>query len=98
MQSDEKAKKEFNSKELESTTVEGKGLANLLIGKSHLGDFGRSLCVFCFYQVMLLILLVASDASYEAAAMLGFLWGIGIIFSIPARLSSFLAYCFSREL
>ena len=48
MQSDEKAEKEFNSKELESTTVEGKGLSNLLIGKSHLGDFGRSLCVFCF--------------------------------------------------
>ena len=98
MQSDEKAEKEFNSKELESTTVEGKGLSNLLIGKSHLGDFGRSLCVFCFYQVMLLILLVASDASYEAAAILGFLWGIGIIFSIPAALIFFGILFFARAL
>ena len=86
MRSDEKAEKELNSKELESTTVECKGLSNLLIGKSHLGDFGRSIGVFGFYQVMLLIILLASDASYEAAAVLGFLWGIGIIFSIPAAL------------
>ena len=89
MQSNEKAEKEINSEELDSTSVERKGLSNLLIGKSHLGDFGRSLGVFGFYQVMLLIVLVASDASYEAAAMLGFLWGIGIIFSIPAALIFF---------
>ena len=89
MRSDEKAEKGFNSKELESTTVECKGLSNLLIGKSHLGDFGRSIGVFGFYQVMLLIILLASDASYEAAAVLGFLWGIGIIFSIPAALIFF---------
>ena len=89
MQSDEKAEKEFNSKELQSTTVDSKGLSNQLIGKSHLGDFGRSLGVFGFYQVMLLIILLASDASYEAAAVLGFLWGIGIIFSIPAALIFF---------
>ena len=98
MQSDEKAEKEFNSKELDSTTVEGKGLANLLIGKSHLGDFGRSLGVFGFYQVMLLIILAASDASYEAAAVLGFLWGIGIIFSIPAALIFFGILFFARAL
>ena len=98
MQSDEKAEKEFNSKELESTIVEGKGLENLFIGKSHFGDFGRSLVVFGFYQVMLLIILVASDASYEAAAVLGFLWGIGIIFSIPAALIFFGILFFARAL
>ena len=98
MQSDEKAEKEFNSKELESTTVEGKSFANLLIGKSHLGDFGRSIGVFGFYQVMLLIILAASDASFEAAAVLGFLWGIGIIFSIPAALIFFGILFFARAL
>ena len=98
MQSDDKAKKEINSEELDSTSVEGKGLSNLLIGKSHLGDFGRSLGVFGFYQVMLYILLVASDASYEAAALLGFIWGIGIIFSIPAALIYFGILFFAREL
>ena len=98
MQSDEKAEKEFNSKELQSTTVDSKGLSNLLIGKSHLGDFGRSLGVFCFYQVMLLIIIAASDASYEAASVLGFLWGIGIIFSIPAALIFFGILFFARAL
>ena len=53
MQSNEKAEKEINSEELDSTSVERKGLSNLLIGKPHLGDFGRSLGVFGFYQVML---------------------------------------------
>ena len=89
MQLDDKAKKQINSEELDSASVEGKGLSNLLIGKSHLGDFGRSLGVFGFYQVILYMLLVASDASYEAAALLGFLWAIGIIFSIPAALIYF---------
>ncbi len=98
MQSDEKAEKANNSEELDSTSVEGKGLSNLLIGKSHLGDFGRSLGVFGFYQVMLLIILEASDASYEAAAVLGFLWGIGIILSIPAALIFFGILFFARAL
>ena len=98
MQSDDKAKKDINSEELDSTSVEGKGLSNLLIGKSHLGDFGRSLGVFGFYQVILYMLLVASDASYEAAALLGFLWAIGIIFSIPAALIYFGILFFARAL
>ena len=89
MQSNEKAEKAINSEELDSTSVERKGLSNLLIGKPHLGDFGRSLGVFGFYQVMLYFTLVVSDASYEAAALLGFLWSIGIIFSIPAALMFF---------
>ena len=98
MQSDEKAEKEINSKELDSTLVERKGLSNLLIGKSHLGDFGRSLGVFVFYQVMMYIILVTSDASYEAAALLGFIWSIGIIFSIPAALIFFGILFFARAL
>ena len=98
MQSDDKAKKQINSEELDSKSVEGKGLSNLLIGKSHLGDFGRSLGVFGFYHVMLYILLVASDASYEAAALLGVLWAIGIIFSIPAALIYFGILFFARAL
>ena len=72
--------------------------SKLLVGKSHLGDFGRSLAVFGLYQVMLFIILVASDASYEAAAALGFLWGIGIIFSIPAALIFFGILFFARAL
>ena len=98
MQLDDKAKKQINSEELDSKSVEGKGLSNLLIGKSHLGDFGRSLGVFGFYHVMLYILLVASDASYEAAALLGVLWAIGIIFSIPAALIYFGILFFARAL
>ena len=85
MQSDEKAEKEFNSKELQSATVDSKGLSNLLIGKSHLGDFG----VVVFWLLSSDVHhLLASDASYEAAAA-GFLWDMGIIFSIPAALIFF---------
>ena len=98
MQSDDKAKKQINSEELDSKSVEGKGLSNLLIGKSHLGDFGRSLGVFGFYQIMLYITLVASGASYEAAALLGFLWSIGMIFSIPAALMFLGILFFARAL
>ena len=47
---------------------------------------------------MLLIILLASDASYEAAAVLGFLWGIGIIFSIHAALTFFGILFFARAL
>ena len=78
--------------------VEGKGLSNLLIGKSHLGDFGRSLGVFGFYQAMLFIIVSASDASYEAAAALGFLWAIGMLLSTPAALIFFGILFFARAL
>ena len=68
MQSNEKAEKEINSEELDSTSVERKGLSNLLIGKPHLGDFGRSLGVFGFYQVMLYITLVVLHLWFRTQA------------------------------
>ena len=55
MQSNEKAEKEINSEELDSTSVERKGLSNLLIGKSHLGDFGRSLGVLAFIKLCFIL-------------------------------------------
>ena len=69
-----------------------------MIGKSHLGDFGRSLGVFGLYQVMLFIIVITSNATYAAAAALGFLWAIGMIFSIPAALIFFGILFFARAL
>ena len=85
--------KDINLKELESTPIEDKGLKNLLIGKSHLGDFGRSLGVFGFYIFIIFIgaavLAGKHSASAGAAGAIGFVSVLGAAFSIPAALIYF---------
>jgi len=81
--------------------VEGKGLSNLLIGKSHLGNFGRSIAVFGFYVIIILLTASAVAGSAIGAGTAGavfYLAVLGMMVSVPAALIYFGILFFARVL
>lgn len=102
MPSDKNDEKGSNLKELESTPIEDKGLTNLLIGKSHLGDFVRSLGVFGIYILIIFVgaavLAGQHSASGGAAGAIAFVSVLGAALSIPAALIYFGILFFARAL
>ena len=99
---DTNALKESNSRELESTPIEAERQSNLFIGKSYLGDFGRSLVVFGFYVFIIYasaaVLTLQSSAYRGAAGAIAYVFILGAIVSIAAALIYFGILFFARAL
>ena len=77
--------------------------AKLVIGKSYLGDFARSVCVCIFYGVIILlatILLVATygGSSASASGAFGFVAVFGLLASVPASIVYFILLALGRAL
>jgi len=77
--------------------------AKLVIGKSYLGDFVRSVCVCIFYGVIILlatILLVATHggSSASASGAFGFVAVFGLLASVPASIVYFILLALGRAL
>ena len=77
--------------------------AKLIIGKSYLGDFVRSVCVCIFYGVIILLatmLLVATygGSSASASGAFGFVAVFGLLASVPASIVYFILLALGRAL
>ena len=77
--------------------------AKLVIGKSYLGDFVRSVCVCIFYGVIILLatmLLVATygGSSASASGAFGFVAVFGLLASVPASIVYFILLALARAL
>ena len=75
--------------------------AKLVMGKSYLGDFVRSVCVCIFYGVIILLatmLLVAKYGESSASAAVGFVAVFGLLASVPAGIVYFLLLALGRAL
>ena len=77
--------------------------AKLVIGKSYLGDFVRSVCVCIFYGVIILLatmLLVATygGSSASASGAFGFVAVFGLLASVPASIAYFILLALGRAL
>ena len=77
--------------------------AKLVIGKSYLGDFVRSVCVCIFYGVIILLatmLLVATygGSSASASGAFGFVAVFGLLASVPASIVYFILLALGRAL
>ncbi len=75
--------------------------AKLVMRKSYLGDFVRSVCVCIFYGVIILLatmLLVAKYGESSASAAVGFVAVFGLLASVPAGIVYFLLLALGRAL
>tara|TARA_B100001121_G_scaffold301017_1_gene311606 strand:- start:418 stop:792 length:375 start_codon:yes stop_codon:yes gene_type:complete len=75
--------------------------AKLVIGKSYLGDFVRSVCVCIFYGVIILLatmLLVAKYGGSSASGAVGFVAVFGLLASVPAGIVYFILLALGRAL
>ena len=75
--------------------------AKLVIGKSYLGDFVRSVCVCIFYGVIILLatmLLVANYGGSSASGAVGFVAVFGLLASVPAGIVYFILLALGRAL
>ena len=75
--------------------------AKLVIGKSYLGDFVRSVCVCIFYGVIILLatmLLVAKYGGISASGTVGFVAVFGLLASVPAGIVYFILLALGRAL
>ena len=75
--------------------------AKLVIGKSYLGDFVRSVCVCIFYGVLILLatmLLLAKYGESSGSAAVGFVAVLGLLASVPASIVYFILLALGRAL
>ncbi len=75
--------------------------AKLIIGKSYLGDFVRSVCVCIFYGLIIILatmLLLAMYGESSASAAVGFVAVFGLLASIPAGIVYFILLALGRAL
>ena len=92
-----------NNTETSSHPILDTRFAKLVIGKSYLGDFVKSVCVCIFYGVIILlatILLVATygGSSASASGAFGFVAVIGLLASVPASIVYFILLALGRAL
>ena len=92
-----------NNTEISSHPILDTRFAKLVIGKSYLGDFVRSVCVCIFYGVIILLatmLLVATygGSSASASGAFGFVAVIGLLASVPASIVYFILLALGRTL
>ena len=92
-----------NNTETSSHSILDTRFAKLVIGKSYLGDFVRSVCVCIFYGVIILlatILLIATygGSSASASGAFGFVAVIGLLASVPASIVYFILLALGRAL
>ena len=75
--------------------------AKLVIGKSYLGDFVRSVCVCIFYGVIIFfatMLLVTKYGRSSASGAVGFVAVFGLLASVPAGIVYFILLALGRAL
>ena len=75
--------------------------AKLIIGKSYLGDFVRSVCVCIFYGVIILLatmLLLAKYGENSASSAVAFVAFFGLLASVPAGIVYFILLALGRAL
>ena len=75
--------------------------AKLIIGKSYLGDFVRSVCVCIFYGLIIILatmLLLAMYGESSASAAVGFVAVFGLLASVPAAIVYFILLALGRAL
>ena len=90
-----------NNTETSSHSILDTSFAKLVIGKSYLGDFVRSVCVCIFYGVIILlatILLVAKYGGSSASGAVGFVAVFGLLVSVPAGIVYFILLALGRAL
>ena len=92
-----------NNTETSSHPILDTRFAKIVIGKSYLGDFVRSVCVCIFYGVIILLatmLLVATygGSSASASGAFGFVAVIGLLASVPASIVYFILLALGRAL
>ena len=90
-----------NNTETSSHSILDTRFAKLVIGKSYLGDFVRSVCVCIFYGVIIFfatMLLVAKYGESSASAAVGFVAVFGLLASVPAGIVYFLLLALGRAL
>ena len=75
--------------------------AKLVIGKSYLGDFVRSVCVCIFYGVIIFfatMLFVAKYGRSSASGAVGFVAVFGLLASVPVCILYFILLALGRAL
>tara|TARA_B100000530_G_scaffold275804_1_gene188752 strand:+ start:63 stop:437 length:375 start_codon:yes stop_codon:yes gene_type:complete len=90
-----------NNTETSSHSILDTRFAKLVIGKSYLGDFVRSVCVCIFYGVIILLatmLLVATYGGSSASGAVGFVAVFGLLASVPASIVYFILLALGRAL
>ena len=92
-----------NNTETSSHSILDTRFAKLVIGKSYLGDFVRSVYVCIFYGVIILLatmLLVATygGSSASASGAFGFVAVFGLLASVPASIVYFILLALGRAL
>ena len=90
-----------NNTETSSHPILDTRFAKLVIGKSYLGDFVRSVCVCIFYGVIILLanmLLVVKYGGSSASGAVGFVAFFGLLASVPASIVYFILLALGRAL
>ena len=75
--------------------------AKLIIGKSYLGDFVKSVCVFIFYVVIILLvtmILSAEYAGHTGSGAIGYVAVLGVMATIPVGIIYFSLLVLGRAL
>ncbi len=75
--------------------------AKLIIGKSYLGDFVKSVCVFIFYVVIILLvtmILSAEYAGHTGSGAIGYVAVLGLMATIPVGIIYFSLLVLGRAL
>ena len=90
-----------NNTETSSHPILDTRFAKLVIGKSYLGDFVRSVCVCIFYGVIILLatmLLVVKYGGSSASGAVGFVAVFGLLASVPVGIVYFILLALGRAL
>ena len=90
-----------NNTETSSHSILDTRFAKLVIGKSYLGDFVRSVCVCIFYGLIIILatmLLLAMYGESSASAAVGFVAVFGLLASVPAGIVYFILLALGRAL
>ena len=90
-----------NNTETSSHSILDTRFAKLVIGKSYLGDFVRSVCVCIFYVVIILLVTMIFSAKYAGTpsyGAFGYVAVLGVMATIPVGIIYFSLLVLGRAL
>tara|TARA_B100002019_G_C20972021_1_gene451580 strand:- start:32 stop:406 length:375 start_codon:yes stop_codon:yes gene_type:complete len=90
-----------NNTETSSHPILDTRFAKLVIGKSYLGDFVRSICVCIFYGVIILLVTMILSAKYAGTpsyGAFGYVAVLGVMATIPVGIIYFSLLVLGRAL
>ena len=90
-----------NNTEKSSHSILDTRFAKLVIGKSYLGDFFRSVCVCIFYGVIILLVTMIFSAKYAGTpsyGAFGYVAVLGVMATIPVGIIYFSLLVLGRAL